>query len=244
MSSLWQYRATHTEPADDRPGLLCEHEGQFHWIRMSENGELAEHRIESDRPEGTYKTVHWQAHFELLPTQFQQAGLLEGANQKQAVGDSFSLQFAGEKGDLHLAGGLLSLSQRLEHNRSWSNDPALRNAEGLSFVWVHEQQAHVLAYHQGDLLVCNSYPVANNAEVLYFALVPYHMEKVHPSKVALVVWADENRLNALENEGERMGIRVSSAPQSAVYGPNKSVPFSHFLAPLLELAACELPEGN
>jgi len=244
MSSLWQYRATHTEPANDRPGLLCEHEGQFHHIRLSESGELAEHRIESERPEGDYKTVLWQAFFELLPTQFEKAGLLEEANQQQRVGDSFSLHFAGKNGDLHLAGGLLSLSKRLEANRSWSNDSALRNAEGLSFVWVHENTAHVMVYHEGDLLLANSYPVANNAEVMYFALAPFHMEKVHPSKIALVVWADENRQAVLENEGDRMGIRICSAPQSAVYGLNKSVPFSHFLAPLLELAACELPEGN
>jgi hypothetical protein len=244
MSSLWQYRATHTQPADDRPGLLCEHEGHFHHIRLSDSGELAEHHIESDRPEGDFKTVLWQTAFELLPRQFDQAGLLVGANLKQAVGDSMSLHFAGENGQLHLAGGLLSLSKRLEQNRSWSNESALRQAEGLSFVWVHDHTVCVFAYHEGDLLLANSYPVANNAEVLYFALAPFHMEKVHPSKVALVVWAEENRLNALENEGERMGIRLSSAPQSAVYGPNKSVPFSHFLAPLLELAACELPEGS
>jgi hypothetical protein len=241
MSSLWQYRATHTKPADDRPGLLCEHEGHFHHIRLNESGELAEHHIESDRPEGDYKTVLWHPVFELLPNQFDKAGLLEGANQKQAVGDSMSLHFAGDNHDLHLAGGLISLSKRLDQNRSWSNEMAVRQAEGLSFVWVHENTAHVMVYHEGDLLLANSYPVANNAEVLYFALAPFHMEKVHPSKVAIVVWADENRQTILENEGERMGIRVCSAPQSAVYGPNKSVPFSHFLAPLLELAACELP---
>jgi hypothetical protein len=244
MSSLWQYRATHTEPAADRPGLLCEHERQLHWIRLSESGELAEHNIEPDRPEGDFKTVRWETPFELLPKQFEKAGLLEGANQKQAVGDSMSLHFAGDNHDLHIAGGLISLSKRLDQNRSWSNEMAVRQAEGLSFVWVHENTAHVMVYHEGDLLLANSYPVANNAEVLYFALAPFHMEKVHPSKVAIVVWADENRQTILENEGERMGIRVCSAPQSAVYGPNKSVPFSHFLAPLLELAACELPEGN
>jgi hypothetical protein len=244
MSSLWQYRATHTEPAADRPGLLCEHEGQLHWIRLSESGELAEHNIEPDRPEGDFKTVRWETPFELLPKQFEKAGLLEGANQKQAVGDSMSLHFVGDNHDLHIAGGLISLSKRLDQNRSWSNEMAVRQAEGLSFVWVHENTAHVMVYHEGDLLLANSYPVANNAEVLYFALAPFHMEKVHPSKVASVVWADENRQTILENEGERMGIRVCSAPQSAVYGPNKSVPFSHFLAPLLELAACELPEGN
>ena len=244
MASLWQYRATHIPSASDRPGLLCEQEGYFHHIRLSESGELAEHHIESERPEGDFKTVLWQPVFELLPKQFDEAGLLEGANQKQAVGESMSLHFAGESGALHLAGGLISLSKRLDQNRSWSNEMALRQAEGLSFVWVHENTAHVMVYHEGDLLLANTYPVANNAEVLYFALAPFHMEKVHPSKVAIVVWADENRQTILENEGERMGIRVCSAPQSAVYGPNKSVPFSHFLAPLLELAACELPEGN
>ncbi|MDA0686198.1 MAG: DUF3822 family protein [Bacteroidetes bacterium] len=244
MASLWQYRATNIQSASDRPGLLCEHEGHFHHIRLSESGELAEHHIESERPEGDFKTVLWQPVFELLPKQFDKAGLLEGANQKQAVGESMSLHFAGEYGALHLAGGLISLSKRLDQNRSWSNEMALRQAEGLSFVWVHENTSHVLVYQEGDLLLANSYPVANNAEVLYFALAPFHMEKIHPSKVAIVVWADENRQTILENEGDRMGIRVCSAPQSAVYGPNKSVPFSHFLAPLLELAACELPEGN
>jgi hypothetical protein len=244
MSSLWQYRASQLNTDSNRPGLLCEHEGYVHWVRLSEGGELAEHGIDSERPEGSFKTVQWQMPFELLPVQFRQAGLLEGATQTQAVGESHLLQFAAEPGQLHLAGGLMTLSKRLEHNRSWSNEPKLRQAEGLSFVWVHENTAHVMAYHEGDLLLSNSYPVANNAEVLYFALAVFHVEKVHPSKVALVIWTEENRLNALENEATRMGIHLFAAPQSAVYGPNKAVPYSHFLAPLLELASCELPEGN
>jgi len=220
------------------------HDGQYQSLLFSETGNLVEHNIEDQRPVGRFQEVVWEPHFELLPKQFDNAGLLENTNRKQQVGDQAVLAFQGDTNQWHLAGGLLPLAKRLEADRSWAHDASIRQAEALSFVWVHESRAIVMAFQDGELLLINSYPVANNAEVLYFSLAPYHVEKIHPSKVRVLVWADESRLLAILNEYNRMSIAAFSAPLSPVYGPNKRVPFAHFLAPLMELAACELPEGN
>jgi hypothetical protein len=116
--------------------------------------------------------------------------------------------------------------------------------ECVSLLWFHDQTAIVFAFRHGELLFANSFPSSNIQEHLYYALLPFHEEKLTPQQLGLFVFCDKPQ------QGATAQLFQKFIPHAEILSPqfpwmrHEPIPFQHIVSPLIKLSACVSPADN
>ena len=130
----------------------------------------------------------------------------------------------------HLAEGLFPIANTYANHK-----------ECVSVLWFHEQTAIVFAFRNGELIFANRYPSSNTQEHLYYALLPFHENKLNPHQFGLFVLCDATQHASTAQLFQKFIPHAEVTAPHLPWIANTPAPLQHIVSPLIKLASCVSP---
>lgn len=241
MNILWSHTTQNTGNATRVWGVY--HNDIVHYLSLNALQQPLEYEI--IKHPNTLKTgVTWvdiHANIQWVPTEFFHTPI-PGFSQPlwRKIDSQISLAFqpsSTENGilkinsaQLHIAEGLFSLAKAYA-----------RHQEFVSVLWYHDHTAIVFAFNNGELVFSNRFKSSNTQEHLYYALLPFHEEKLTPEQLGVYVLCDEIKHPTTAPLFEKF------IPQAKILTPqlpwvcSSPAPLLHIVTPLIKMASCASP---
>jgi hypothetical protein len=237
VNTLWHHQTQHNGAVQLVLGVY--HNDIVHYLSLNGQGQPMSYEI-IKHPNSLNQGVTWvdlHGNFQFLPKAFSEAPL-PGFHPctKRNINHTTTLAFqpsvlqqplVTETAQYHIAEGLFSIANTYANHK-----------ECVSVLWFHEQTAIVFAYRHGDLIFANRFPSSNTQEHLYYALLPFHEDKLTPQQLGLYVLCDELQQNAAAPLFQKF------IPQAEITSPplpwisQTPAPMMHIVTPLIKLATC------
>jgi hypothetical protein len=241
MQLLWEHR----EGQQTGSTMYHFHDGTAgYYMAFNPAGEMVFHRIlnqvevshsEAVKQEmGATKLINLSLNtaFKAVPTVFKSAPVPELSEKIVCVdfGKDLSLCFnVGDAVPFALPFYLMS-----QHRSSQFDQYVL--------VFVHSAKALIAAYAGEQLLVLNSYPVANEAEVLYFASAALKKAGISIQNARVELMAAEHASHGIQDLFKRFLNNTAYCPANLPYSLDQLPPQAHIAALMHLMPQCALPE--
>ncbi len=237
MNTLWYHQTQHNGTVHKLLGVY--HNDIVHYLSINDRGQPLSYEIVK-HPTHLKQEVNWvdiHGNMQLLPKAFADAPVA-GFHpcSKRNINPSTTLAFQPsalhqpletETAKYHIAEGLFALSNTYANHK-----------ECVSVLWFHEQTAIVFAYRNGELIFANRFQSTNTQEHLYYALLPFHEDKLTPQQLGLYALCDEAQQNTTAQLFQKF------IPQAEIKSPQlpwisqTPAPLMHIVTPLIKLATC------
>jgi hypothetical protein len=237
VNTLWKHQTQHSGPVNQILGVY--HNDVVHYLSLNTQIQPTEYEI-IKHPSQLKQGVTWvdlHGNIQLMPNAFSEAPIpgFHPCLQKR-INNELTLAFqAGqapqplptEPPQYHIAQGLFPIAQTYANHK-----------ECVSVLWFHEQTAIVFAYRNGELIFANRYPSSNTQEHLYYALLPFHEEKLTPLQLGLYVLCDELQQAATAQLFQKFIPHADVNPPQLPWVSHSPAPLLHIVCPLIKLAGC------
>lgn len=243
MNTLWNHQTQHSGPVHQILGVY--HNDVVHYLSLNTQAQPTEYEI-IKHPSQLKQGVTWvdlHGNIQLLPNAFSEAPI-PGFHPciQQRVNNELTLAFqAGqapqplptEPPQYHIAQGLFPIAQ------TYANHKAC-----VSVLWFHEQTAVVFAFKQGELIFANLFPSTNTQEHLYYALLPFHEDKLTSQEFGLFVLCDAPQQAATAQLFQKFIPHAEVTAPQLPWISATPTPLLHIVTPLIKLTACVSPAVN
>lgn len=241
MQLLWEHR----EGQQAGSTLYHFHDGTIgYYMAFNPAGDMVFHRIlnqiEASHAEtvkqemGAVKLIHLslKSVFKAVPTVFKSAPVPELSEKVACVDFSKDLSLCFHAADaVPLALPFYLMSQ---HRSSQFDQYVL--------VFVHSGKALLAAYSGEQLLLLNSYPVENEAEVLYFASAALKKAGIGIQNARVELMAEEHASHGIQDLFKRFLNNTAYCPANLPYSLDQLPPHTHIAALMHLMPQCALPE--
>lgn len=237
MNTLWHHQTQYN--GDTHQILGVYHNDVVHYLSLNPQFQPLSYEV-IKHPATLKDNITWvdiHGNFQLLPQAFVEApipGFQPCITRKLNAHVSMAFQPSGKPQPLptetpqyHLAQGLFAIANTYANHK-----------ECVSVLWFHEQTAIVFAYRNGELIFANRYPSSNTQEHLYYALLPFHEDKLTPQQLGLYVLCDEPQQAATVQLFQKFIPQADVNPPHLPWVSPSQAPLLHIVCPLIKLAGC------
>lgn len=237
MNTLWHHQTQHTGTVHQILGVY--HNDVVHYLSLNAQCQPLSYEIVK-HPASLKENITWvdlHGNLQLIPQAFVDApipGFQPCITRKLNQATSLAFQPSGKPQPLptetpkyHLAQGLFAIANTYANHK-----------ECVSVLWFHEQTAIIFAYRNGELIFANRYPSSNTQEHLYYALLPFHEEKLTPQQLGLYVLCDEPQQAATAQLFQKFIPHAEVKSPQMPWVSTTAVPLLHIVTPLIKLAGC------
>ena len=237
MNTLWQHQTHHAGSPQKILGVY--HNDIVHYLSLNVQNQPLSYEI-IKHPNMLKDGIDWvdiHGNIQLLPSAFADAPI-PGFDPctKRKINVEMYLSFQPSQlqqplhtgvAQLHLAEGILSIAMGYANHK-----------ECVSVLWFHEQTAIVMAFRDGALIFANRYPSTNTQEHLYYALLPFHEDKLTPQQLGVYVLCEDNIQLSVAQLFQKFIPHAEVQSPQLPWVTEEPAPYSHVVAPLIKLASC------
>lgn len=240
MNTLWKHQTQHTGSVNQILGVY--HNDVVHYLSLNAQQQPLSYEI-TKHPAQLQTNVTWvdlHGNLQLIPQAFAEAPI-PGFESclKRKLNAHITLAFQPsmnpqplptDSAQHHLAEGLFPIANTYANHK-----------ECVSVLWFHEQTAIVFAFRNGELIFANRYPSSNTQEHLYYALLPFHENKLNPHQFGLFVLCDATQHAATAQLFQKFIPHAEVTAPQLPWIANTPAPLQHIVSPLIKLASCVSP---
>ena len=245
---LWNYKSG--TPEGNQTLYYFQSKGHSQAMAFDQEGNLKFHCIESTSEPGWVNRIleetglkeafrmQIEEPFLLSPKAFRTSTLNVGSENGSEVLLSSGLYLKLDtplENTSHGVAALLSFGQTRSKQSNFTDYVLLMN---------HGRTLILLLFHQGTLHLANSYPVSNEAEMLYFAVAAAKSAGVSVDKLEVEMVADTGVMPAVKKTFDRFLPHFKEAPLQLPYEDGAFPPFLAETWLLYQFSKCVSPVEN